>query len=177
LYIASGRRQDYRRDVMAYDFKNIRVLVLEDSGPMRKLLRNMLLAIGVGEVVDMTDAGLAYIKMKMAPVDFALVDWEMYPVTGLEFVRRIRTERDSPNPFLPIIMVTAHTERERVVRARDLGITEFLAKPISAQSLAQRIEELVDRPRPYVRTSSYFGPCRRRKRGGIFIGVERRQNV
>jgi two-component system, chemotaxis family, chemotaxis protein CheY len=162
---------------MPYEFKNIRVLVLEDNGHMRKLLRNMLLAVGVGEVVDMTDAALAYIKMKQSPVDFALVDWEIYPVSGLEFVRKVRTERDSPNPFLPIIMVTGHTERERVTKARDLGITEFLAKPISAQSLAQRIEELVDRPRPYVRTSSYFGPCRRRKRGGIFIGAERRQSV
>lgn len=162
---------------MPYEFKNIRVLVLEDNGHMRKLLRNMLLAVGVGEVVDMTDAALAYIKMKQTPVDFALVDWEIYPVSGLEFVRKVRTERDSPNPFLPIIMVTGHTERERVTKARDLGITEFLAKPISAQSLAQRIEELVDRPRPYVRTSSYFGPCRRRKRGGIFIGAERRQSV
>jgi len=162
---------------MPYELKNIRVLVLEDNGHMRKLLRNMLLAVGVGEVVDMTDAAMAYIKLKQTPVDFALVDWEIYPVSGLEFVRKIRTERDSPNPFLPIIMVTGHTERERVTKARDLGITEFLAKPISAQSLAQRIEELVDRPRPYIRTGSYFGPCRRRKRGGIFIGTERRQSV
>lgn len=162
---------------MPYELKNIRVLVLEDNGHMRKLLRNMLLAVGVGEVVDMTDAAMAYIKLKQTPVDFALVDWEIYPVSGLEFVRKIRTERDSPNPFLPIIMVTGHTERERVTKARDLGITEFLAKPISAQSLAQRIEELVDRPRPYIRTGTYFGPCRRRKRGGIFIGTERRQSV
>jgi DNA-binding response OmpR family regulator len=74
-------------------------------------------------------------------------------------------------------MVTGHTERERVTTARDLGITEFLAKPISAQSLSQRVEELIERPRPYIRAGSYFGPCRRRKRGGIFIGAERRKPV
>ncbi len=162
---------------MAYELSKVRVLVLEDNGHMRKLLRSMLLAVGCGEVLDMADAAQAYIKLKQTPVDFAVVDWEIYPVSGLEFVRKIRTERDSPNQFLPIIMVTGHTERERVTRARDLGITEFLAKPISAQSLSQRIEELVDRPRPYIRTTSYFGPCRRRKRGGIFIGTERRQPV
>ena len=162
---------------MPYELSKVRVLVLEDNGHMRKLLRNMLLAVGCGEVLDMADAAHAYIKIKQTPVDFAIVDWEIYPVSGLEFVRKIRTERDSPNQFLPIIMVTGHTERERVTKARDLGITEFLAKPISAQSLSQRIEELVDRPRPYIRTGSYFGPCRRRKRGGIFIGTERRQPV
>jgi two-component system chemotaxis response regulator CheY len=162
---------------MPYELSKVRVLVLEDNNHMRKLLRGMLLAIGVGEVVDTADATQAYAKAKQMPVDFALVDWEIYPVSGLEFVRKIRTQRDSPNPFLPIIMVTGHTERERVTTARDLGITEFLAKPISAQSLSQRIEELIDRPRPYIRTASYFGPCRRRKRGGIFVGPERRKPV
>jgi len=162
---------------MAYELSKVRVLVLEDNGHMRKLLRSMLLAIGVGEVLDMADATHAYAKIKQTPVDFALVDWEIYPVSGLEFVRKIRTQRDSPNPFLPIIMVTGHTERERVTTARDLGITEFLAKPISAQTLSQRVEELIERPRPYIRVGSYFGPCRRRKRGGIFIGAERRKPV
>jgi PleD family two-component response regulator len=159
---------------MPYQLSKVRVLVLEDNSHMRKLLRGMLLAIGVGEVVESTDGATAFIKIKQVPVDFAVVDWEIYPVSGLEFVRKVRSDRDSPNPFLPIIMLTGHTERGRVTQARDIGITEFLAKPISAQSLAQRIEELVDRPRPYIRTPGYFGPCRRRKRGGIFLGQERR---
>jgi CheY-like chemotaxis protein len=159
---------------MPYQLNKVRVLVLEDNGHMRKLIRGMLEAIGVREVVDSTDGAAAYQAIRQNPVDFALVDWEIYPVSGLEFVRKVRTASDSPNPFLPIIMVTGHTERARVTQARDLGVTEFLAKPISAESLAQRIEELVDRPRPYIRTKDYFGPCRRRKRGGMFIGKERR---
>ncbi|MBI3503875.1 MAG: response regulator [Proteobacteria bacterium] len=162
---------------MSYQLSKIKVLVLEDNGHMRKLLKGLLDAIGVREVVEASEGAAAYQAIKQNPVDFALVDWETYPVSGLEFTRKVRTEADSPNPFLPIIMVTGHTERERVTRARDLGVTEFLAKPISAQSLAQRIEEIVDRPRPYIRTKSYFGPCRRRKRGGIYIGTERRVQI
>ncbi|MCZ8122963.1 MAG: response regulator [Tagaea sp.] len=162
---------------MAYQFGKIRVMVVEDNPHMRKLLKALLEAIGVGEIVEATDGGVAWMLMKQNPVDFALIDWEMYPVNGLTLVRKIRTEPDSPNHFLPIIMVTGYTERERVMRARDVGVTEFLAKPVSAQTLAQRIEELIERPRPYVRTREYFGPCRRRKKGGIYIGPERRAEL
>ena len=159
---------------MAYQFGKIRVMVVEDNPHMRKLLKALLEAIGVGDVVEATDGGVAWMMMKQNPVDFALIDWEMYPIKGPTLVRKIRTEPDRPNHFLPIIMVTGYTERERVMRARDMGVTEFLAKPVSAQTLAQRIEELIERPRPYVRTREYFGPCRRRKKGGVYIGPERR---
>jgi CheY-like chemotaxis protein len=161
---------------MAYQFNKIRVLLVEDNAHMRKLLKALLEAVGVREIVEAHDGGLAWMAMKKEPVDFALIDWEMYPVDGLELVRKIRTEPDSPNPFLPIIMVTGHTERSRVLKARDLGVTEFLAKPVSAQSLSQRIEELIERPRPYIRTREFFGPDRRRGRKAAgYIGPERRE--
>lgn len=161
---------------MAYQFNKIRVLLVEDNAHMRKLLKALLEAVGVRDIVEAHDGGLAWMAMKKEPVDFALIDWEMYPVDGLELVRKIRTDPDSPNPFLPVIMVTAHTERSRVMKARDLGVTEFLAKPVSAQSLSQRIEELIERPRPYIRTREFFGPDRRRgRKGGKYIGPERRE--
>jgi two-component system, chemotaxis family, chemotaxis protein CheY len=163
---------------MAYQFNKIRVLLVEDNPHMRKLLKALLEAVGVRDIVVAQDGGVAWMLMKKEPIDFALIDWEMYPVDGLELVRKIRTEPDSPNQFLPIIMVTAHTERARVMKARDLGVTEFLAKPVSAQTLSQRIEELIERPRPYIRTREFFGPCRRRsKKGGAYIGPERRTLV
>ena len=71
--------------------------------------------------------------------------------------------KESSASLLPIIMVTGHTERRRIEAARDAGVTELLAKPITAAGLFQRIEEIVHRPRPFVRTANYFGPCRRRR--------------
>ena len=82
----------------------------------------------------------------------------MKPMDGLEFTRDVRTRRDSPNPFVPIIMITGHTEKHRVEAARDAGVTEFLAKPITAQSLFSRIAEIVERPRAFVRCDSLFRP-------------------
>ena len=90
--------------------------------------------------------------------DFVLTDLSMKPVDGIEFTRRVRLGRDSPNPYLPIIMVTGHTERPRVEAARDAGVTEFLAKPITTQNLLVRLVEIVERPRPFVRCGIISDP-------------------
>ena len=82
---------------------------------------------------------------------------------GLAFTRKVRLSRESPNVFTPIIMVSGHSERGRIIAARDTGVNEFVVKPISAKSLFDRIQAVIDRPRPFVRLESYFGPDRRRK--------------
>ena len=68
------------------------------------------------------------------------------------------TTHNSPNPFVPIIMITGHTEKHRVEAARDAGVTEFLAKPITAANLFARIAEIVERPRAFVRCGQLFRP-------------------
>jgi two-component system, chemotaxis family, chemotaxis protein CheY len=94
---------------------------------------------------------------------------------GLELVRMIRQPGANANPYVPIIMLTGHSEKNRVLRARDAGITEFLAKPISATALYERILTLVANPRPFIRTKTYFGPDRRRTAGVNYLGPERRK--
>jgi two-component system, chemotaxis family, chemotaxis protein CheY len=87
----------------------------------------------------------------------------------------IRQPGANANPFVPIIMLTGHTERTRVTRARDAGITEFLAKPISAKGLYQRVFSIVAHPRPFIKTATYFGPDRRRNTSSSYSGPERRK--
>ena len=108
--------------------------------------------------------------------DLVLCDLAMKPMDGLEFSRDVRTGEDSPNPFVPIIMITGHTERHHVEAARDAGVTEFLAKPITAHSLFSRIAEIVERPRAFVRSETYFGPDRRRKALDNYAGPWRRHD-
>jgi DNA-binding response OmpR family regulator len=87
----------------------------------------------------------------------------------------IRQPGANANPFAPIIMLTGHTEKTRVAAARDAGATEFLAKPISAKALYQRILNVVANPRPFIKTKTYFGPDRRRNPNGNYAGPERRK--
>ena len=80
---------------------------------------------------------------------------------GIELTRMIRQPDTSPNPFVPIIMITGYAERNRVFEARDAGVSEMLVKPISAKGLYARIAKVVLNPRPFIRTDHYFGPDRR----------------
>jgi DNA-binding response OmpR family regulator len=87
----------------------------------------------------------------------------------------IRQPGANANPYVPIIMLTGYCEKKRVLMARDAGVTEFLAKPISAKALYQRVVTIVLNPRPFIRTRSYFGPDRRRNTTQNFVGPERRK--
>jgi two-component system, chemotaxis family, chemotaxis protein CheY len=158
----------------AFDY--LKVLVVEDNAHMRTLLRSLLHALGMKQVYECNDGASAYKELRERKPDFVLTDLSMKPVDGIEFTRMVRNAADSPNPYVPIIMITGHTERPRVMAARDAGVTEFLAKPITVQSLMTRIAEIVDRPRAFVRCETYFGPDRRRHRMEDFAGPWRRHD-
>ena len=74
----------------------------------------------------------------------------------------------------PVIMITGHSTLRRVSEARDVGVNEFLSKPVTARGVLERIARVVDNPRPFVRSKSYFGPCRRRRAMDDYRGPERR---
>lgn len=71
-------------------------------------------------------------------------------------------------------MLTGHTEANNVIEARDAGITEFLAKPISVTSLYKRICSIIEHPRTFIHCETFDGPDRRRREGDNFHGDERR---
>jgi len=89
----------------------------------------------------------------------------------MELVKKIRNDSASPDRFMPIIMVAAHSERPRIIAARDAGINEFVMKPVSARTLFSRLNAVIEHPRRYVRAGEYFGPDRRRK--WTFVDFER----
>jgi DNA-binding response OmpR family regulator len=94
---------------------------------------------------------------------------------GLELMQMIRQPGANSNPYVAIIMLTGHSEKKRVTSARDAGVTEFLAKPISAKGLYQRIVNVVANPRSFIKTKTYFGPDRRRNINPNYAGTERRK--
>lgn len=155
-------------------FANLKALIVEDNGHMRTLLRNLLNSAGIKDVSEAVHGGAALDILRERKSDLVLTDMAMKPMDGLEFTRQVRNSEHSPNPFVPIIMITGHTERHRVEAARDAGVTEFLAKPITAAHLFSRIALIVERPRAFVRCDSYFGPDRRRRQIEDYAGPWRR---
>jgi len=161
-----------------YDFETLKVLVADDSRPMRSLIKSFLLGFGVKEMFEAADANEAFEEVKSNEPDIVITDWRMPPTDGLDLVRQIRIDMESPNPYLPIIMLTGFTELHRVKQARDAGVTAFLAKPISAAALYRRLCTVIDDQRPFVRVGEFFGPDRRAKRRSEpYMGVERRRDA
>lgn len=158
-----------------YVLENVNVLVLDDNRHMRQLVESILHALGVKHVCQASDAPQAFKELQHFNADVLIVDWHMEPLDGLDFVRLVRTAKDSANPYVPIIMLSGYTEYRRVTEARDAGVNEFLAKPISAKALYQRFASIIDNPRPFIRTKSYFGPDRRRQDMGPPRGTSERR--
>ena len=157
-------------------FDHLKALIVEDNVHMRTLLKSLLTALGIKHAYEANNGADAFVIMRDKSPDLVLTDLSMKPVDGIAFTREVRTAHDSPNPYVPIIMITGHTERRKVEAARDAGVTEFLAKPITAQGLILRIAEIVERPRAFVRCDGYFGPDRRRRRDENFTGPWRRHD-
>jgi two-component system, chemotaxis family, chemotaxis protein CheY len=157
------------------DFNRLRFLVIDDNAHMRRIIRSLLHGFGAREVYEAEDGAAGLDAFTHHVPDIVLTDWAMPTFDGLELAQMIRQPGANANPFAPIIMVTGHTEKARVTAARDAGITEFLAKPISAKALYQRVASVVANPRPFIKTKTYFGPDRRRNTNTNYVGPERRK--
>jgi CheY-like chemotaxis protein len=157
------------------DFNRLRFVVVDDNAHMRRIVRTLLNGFGAREVTEAEDGAAGLEAFTQNVPDIVITDWAMPIFDGVELTQMIRQPGANPNPFVPIIMLTGHSEKRRVVAARDAGVTEFLVKPLSARALYERIINVVMNPRPFVRTKTYFGPDRRRSLNANYAGPERRR--
>ncbi len=159
---------------MGYALDNLRVLVVDQNEHIRHLLQTILQTVGARTIDLSSSDGAGFETYRRYEYDLVITDSGMEPLSGFKLVDLIRISRQSPNPYVPIIMLSAHSDEERIRLARDHGVTEFLAKPVTVDIVLKRVEAVIENPRPFVRTGAYFGPERRRKSSFGFAGPERR---
>lgn len=169
-----------------YDLSRLNILLVEDNNYVRNILEDLLRSFEVGRVVTAVNGQDAIEALKTAAaaggagslgIDMVVSDLVMSPINGLLLLRWTRSAKDSPNRFMPFLMLSGAADQEYVRAARDLGVTEFLAKPFSAESVYKRILELIDYPRQFVATQQYFGPDRRRQKMGLPPDAEERRKT
>jgi two-component system, chemotaxis family, chemotaxis protein CheY len=156
-------------------FERLRTLIVDDNQHMINIVRVIMRGFGAKDFHEARDAAEAFDVVKHDGVDLIIVDYQMNLLDGLDFIKLVRTAKDSPNQYVPIIMLTAHSERSRVMAARDAGVTEFCCKPVTALDLYRKIVAVANSPREFVKTSTYFGPDRRRRPDNSYSGSERRK--
>ena len=143
--------------------ESVSALILDDNAHMRGLLRVILTSFGLRRNEEAADCNEAVALVAGGDLDIAFVDFKLGGLDGIEFCKRIRNDPESPNRYLPLIMITAYSERGRVLEAINAGVDEFLVKPVRAVDVANRVNAVVERRRPFVKVSGYFGPDRRRR--------------
>lgn len=155
-------------------FAAIRILVVDDHVHMRTILCSVLKGVGIDSIQEAWNGADALEIVRSWRPDVAIVDLLMHPIDGVEFTRLVR--RGSAKPDLPIIMVSGQSDSRHVADARDAGVNEFLAKPISAGQLLKRLDRVILFPRRFVKCESYVGPDRRRRRAVAYTGPRRRED-
>ena len=161
------------------------VMLVDDNRFVASLLQSTLRSIGIQNVIIEEDGATAIKRLKTAAVDplgagfrnidLIISDYLMPTVDGMLFLRWLRTGDSVPDRFVPFIMLSGAADRDVVEEGRDAGTTEFLAKPFSVASVAERILQVINKPRRFVLAKGYFGPDRRRR--DLPVAEERRSEA
>lgn len=146
----------------SYDLSKLNCMIVEDHQHMRRLLREVLRAIGVRKIEEAADGSAALEKIDYTAFDLVICDYCMEPMDGLSFTRAVRTLTDPTHRRTPIILLSSHTSRSAIFAARDAGVNEVATKPVSVAELYLRIYAIIERPRKFVTSETYIGPDRRR---------------
>jgi len=154
--------------------QRVRFLVVDDNSYMINIVETILRGFGASKILSAKDAAEAFHRIKNDNIDIVICDYMMDVLDGIDFIKLVRQSQDSGNRTIPIIMLTAHSEKSKVEGARDAGANEVCCKPVTAKELFRKIVAIVDQPRPFIKTNSYFGPDRRRKINANYEGKERR---
>jgi two-component system chemotaxis response regulator CheY len=120
---------------------DMRILVVDDYATMQKIERNLLKQIGFGNVDTANDGSQALQMLRLQHYDLILSDWNMEPMTGLMLLREVRN--DPALKHIPFIMVTAETKQENVIAAREAGVSNYIIKPFTADTLKKKLQSVI----------------------------------
>ena len=157
------------------DPAELRYLIVDENRFDSTILTNSLMAFGARNTIETRDALRAIRLLGNEDIHMVLISHDLLNMNGIELTHHIRRGDGMPNPEIPIIMISSNTDHAAVIKARNAGIHEFLAKPFSPESLYIRIHTTIFQPRPFIRTDCYVGPDRRWLNKGGPDGREQRK--
>jgi two-component system chemotaxis response regulator CheY len=149
----------------APSFPDLSALVVDESLYIRRIVRDMLQRTGIRRIQEATDGAEALGCIAEARPDLVILDWDLAILSGEEVIRLVRNPETSPAPTVPLILMMAQPQKGRVERAVRLGVNEVIAKPFSPKTLWSRLDEVINRPRPYETVKSMLRPMARRPVG------------
>jgi len=119
----------------------LRFLVVDDFSTMRRIVKNLLQELGYQNVQEADDGQTALPMLKTGNFDFVITDWNMPQMAGLDLLKAVRA--DAALKHLPVLMVTAEAKREQIVEAAQAGVSGYVIKPFTAQTLSEKLNKIL----------------------------------
>ncbi|MBN2299325.1 MAG: chemotaxis response regulator CheY [Deltaproteobacteria bacterium] len=124
---------------MALD-KNMKILVVDDFSTMRRIVKNILRQLNFNNIIEADDGSTALDVLQKEKIDMVVSDWNMPKMTGLELLKAIRS--DDALKDIPFLMVTAEAQQENIIEAVKSGVSNYIVKPFTAETLGQKINQI-----------------------------------
>jgi len=151
---------------------NVHVLIVDRKVGNAKLLRDMLLSLGLAGVEVAEDTACALDVLRSADFDAIFCDEAVGPLDVFGFAVAVRRRRGLRNPVIPIVMISDGPQRAQVERARDAGVNDLLVRPLSTNAVSRKLLALLTAPKLFVQTQAFCGPNRRRERAAAGAGKD-----
>lgn len=124
------------------DFK-MKIMVVDDFSTMRRIIKNVLKQLGYENIEEAEDGVQALAKLKSGDFCFLISDWNMPNMDGLELLKAVRKDPDLKG--LPILMVTAEAEKDKVVTAIQAGVNNYVVKPFTAEIFKEKMDRIFEK--------------------------------
>jgi PleD family two-component response regulator len=144
-------------------FDTLKILIVDGKRGNAKVLQGVLHVLGIREVVTLDHSGKALEELKGTVFDIVFCDEEAQPVNPAAFARTVRKDATNRSHRVPIILLSGAPQRRQVEIARDCGINDFLAMPLSAATVKKKLETVLFSPKRFVKSDAFIGPDRRRR--------------
>lgn len=158
-----------------YNFEKMRILHVDANRFMHDITVTILNAMHISEIRYAATPEEARTLINEFPPDLLMTELLLEPEDGFSFINGLRRNRNNDISFLPILAISSLNTMESVIRARDAGVSEFLAKPVSVKLLHDRLVWMIEKPRPFIKADGFVGPDRRRAMRG-YPGTDKRED-
>ena len=120
---------------------SLKILAVDDSPTMRRIIVNTLKRAGYEDVTEASDGKDALAKMKVEQFNFVITDWNMPEMDGLTFVSQVRSLDEFKD--VPILMVTTRSVKDDIIEAMKAGVNNYIVKPFTPETLGEKIGQVL----------------------------------
>jgi two-component system chemotaxis response regulator CheY len=121
----------------------MKILVVDDFSTMRRIVKNLLKQLGFENIDEAEDGAQAYSKLKEGGYGFVVTDWNMPNMDGLDLLKKVRSDPEIKD--IPMLMVTAEAEKEKVITAIQAGVNNYIVKPFTGEVLKEKMDKIFER--------------------------------